>query len=285
MSTLFVKRLTVIDFSYLDAARGLLGESWLVDIELNGNLDDQGMVLDFARVKKSVKTLIDEHFDHKLVIPQHYPGCEIESQYNRLDSRFTLNNGEVFMHSGPPSSCCLLDATAVTPETMSTAIIERLAPSLPDNVDDIRLRLYSEAIEGAYYHYSHGLKRHDGNCQRIAHGHRSKIIIEENGQRNSALEAEWATRWQDIYIASEQDLVEQFEYQGRDYLKFSYHACQGDFELSLPARHCYLLKTDTTVENLAEHIASELQRNRPETKFRVCAFEGVDKGAIGRSGD
>ncbi len=42
MTTLFVNRLTVIDFSLLHPDLGLLGESLLVDIELDGSLDHQG---------------------------------------------------------------------------------------------------------------------------------------------------------------------------------------------------------------------------------------------------
>ena len=36
MSALFVKHLTVLDFSYVHQARGILGESWIVDVELYG---------------------------------------------------------------------------------------------------------------------------------------------------------------------------------------------------------------------------------------------------------
>ena len=41
---LFVNQLTNVDFSYLDAARGLVGETWLASAILDGVLDDQGMV-------------------------------------------------------------------------------------------------------------------------------------------------------------------------------------------------------------------------------------------------
>ena len=35
MATLFVHRLTNLDFAYLDAERGLVGETWLMDVELS----------------------------------------------------------------------------------------------------------------------------------------------------------------------------------------------------------------------------------------------------------
>ena len=56
MNSLFVEHLTVIDCAYLDAARGLVGESWIVDVELLGDLDSQSMVLDFGVTTASAKS-------------------------------------------------------------------------------------------------------------------------------------------------------------------------------------------------------------------------------------
>ena len=69
MATLFVENLTVADFSYLHSKRGMVGESWLVDLELSGDLDNQGMVFDFGHIKKRIKEAIDESVDHRLLVP------------------------------------------------------------------------------------------------------------------------------------------------------------------------------------------------------------------------
>ena len=69
MATLFVENLTVVDFSYLHAKRGMVGESWIVDLELSGDLDAQGMVFDFGHIKKALKQAVDERVDHRLLLP------------------------------------------------------------------------------------------------------------------------------------------------------------------------------------------------------------------------
>lgn len=279
MPELFVNRLTVIDFSYLHDERGLVGESWQVDVHLRGGLDHQGMVLDFGDVKKTVKQLIDEHFDHKLLVPGRYNRLQHEVENGVLKLVFETRAGEVIQHASPVDAVTLVDCDGITTASLSAAITATLLPHLPENVAGIDIHLWPEISDDACYHYSHGLKQHCGNCQRIAHGHRSRLRIERNGQRDPAVEQAWAESWRDIYIGTREDLVEEKNGQ----MRFAYRSEQGGFELQLPASHCYLIDTDSTVENIAQHIAGALKDRQPKDTFRVTAFEGVDKGAIGKA--
>ena len=149
--------------------------------------------------------------------------------------------------------------------------------------ETVEIGLREDVIEGAYYHYVHGLKKHLGNCQRIAHGHRSRIAILRDGQYDPALSATWAERWRDIYIGTREDLLEETELAGVACYHFRYQAAQGQFDLTLPKRCCYLIDTESTVENLAQHIADVLKAEQPAAHFEVQAFEGVDKGAFGEA--
>ncbi|HPQ26375.1 MAG TPA: hypothetical protein PLY75_15680, partial [Gammaproteobacteria bacterium] len=66
-----------------------------------------------------------------------------------------------------------------------------------------------------------------------------------------------------------------------EYCEFGYRSSQGSFGLTLPKIGCYLIDNDSTVENIAQHIADQLKAEHPNDRFKVYAFEGVDKGAIG----
>jgi len=273
---LFVNQLTILDFSYLHAERGLVGESWHVDIELAGGLDEQGMVLDFGDVKRQVKQLIDDSFDHRLLLPADYAG--LQAQGNELT--FLLQNGDRIRHRGPAESVQFIAGCEITPDNVAQAVHQALRPALPDNIRSVRLTLYPENIRDAWYQYSHGLKLHCGNCQRIAHGHRSRIEILRNGRADHALEKHWAEQFRDIYIGSEEDMVAITSHNDQSCFRFSYSAEQGDFELELPADRCYLIQTESTVENIARHIRELLEKKHPGDQFRVRAFEGIGKGAI-----
>ncbi|MFW5825457.1 MAG: 6-pyruvoyl trahydropterin synthase family protein [Marinobacter sp.] len=279
MNHLFIDNLTVIDFAYLDQHRGLVGESWIADIVLGGELDEQGMVFDFGNVKRTIKRVIDERVDHRLVVPASAACLQRDDNPGCLS--WQLSDGSHIRHEGPEQSVVLLDHHEVVPSAVARLLENELKAVLPANVTAVEVTLREELIEGAYYHYVHGLKKHLGNCQRIAHGHRSPIRIDINSRHSPELEKHWARQWQDIYIGTREDMDQSWtDAGGTEYVSFRYDAEQGEFCLVLPRRRVWLLETDTTVELIAAYLADEIKKDYPADEVRVKAFEGVGKGAI-----
>lgn len=289
---LFVNDLTVIDFSYLCPERGIVGESWIVDIVLDGSLNEQSMVLDFGHVKKQVKRIIDNAVDHKLAIPAEHAFTQVihTDDQNSIWVDFLRPNAEIHLYC-PAEAFAFIDAEQVDKASVIRYLKAAIKREMPENVAAIELELREESIEGPYYHYTHGLKKHDGNCQRIAHGHRSRIQVLLDGERSDAMEQHWAKAFADIYIGSSEDVVALEQLQRseaamrrteNDYIGYSYTADQGLFELILPKAENYLMHSDSTVECIAEHLAQATRQLKPSAEqVKVIAYEGVGKGAIG----
>lgn len=284
---LFVNDLTVMDFSYLCPKRGMVGESWIVDIVLDGGLNEESMVQDFGIVKKQLKKLIDEYVDHKLVIPAEYTNTYIvhDQTQGRVAVDFVFADGQSIHLLCPPEAYAFVYDTTVNMQSVTAYLKDVITTHLPENVHDIEIELRAEAIDSAFYHYTHGLKKHDGNCQRIAHGHRSKIIVLENGQRSEYYEQHWAKRWADIYIGTKEDLVAtksltlKADVSDQSHYCFAYEASQGEFEMAIPKQVCEIIEYDSTVECLAQYVLEQLQ-SMSASDFTVKAFEGVGKGAL-----
>ena len=273
---LFVDNLTHVDFSYLHPERGLLGESWAVQLVLDGSLDAQGMICDFGVVKRRVKQWLDANVDHQLVVPTKMERLELSTTDGMAEVNWQYPDGRRFMCRAPEQAIAGVPVAAIDERSLAHWCRDQLLALFPDQVSGLELAFVPEAIPGHFYHYSHGLQQHAGNCQRIAHGHRSKIEIYRNGHRDEALEGLWAERFRDIYIGTQGHLVS--ENQGEH--RYVYTAPQGDFELILPADCCYLIDTETTVEQIAMHLAKMIKADYPHDEVVVRAFEGFGKGAI-----
>ncbi|MDC5840432.1 6-pyruvoyl trahydropterin synthase family protein [Vibrio europaeus] len=287
---LFVRDLTVIDSSFICEQRGVVGDSWILDVTMSGELNEMSMVLDFGRVKKQIKQLVDEFVDHRLLIPVQSAAIVYKPSktgYSTLD----VLRGEKSIHLNCPNEAyCLIDAEAVTIDSITKHVYQILRNNLPSNVTGLEITLRHENIAGAFYHYTHGLKKHDGNCQRIAHGHRSPIEIIVDGERDNDKEVAFAKRWEDIYLGSKEDQVSvstlnlgesATAISDESHYGFRYTAPQGEFELAIAKSESEILPTDTTVELLAGYIADEVKPTVAEGQsLQVIAYEGVGKGAM-----
>ncbi|MCA0973828.1 6-carboxytetrahydropterin synthase [Halomonas denitrificans] len=269
---LFVRRLTHLDVSLWCPDRGLIGASWQVDATLDGELGEDGMLFDFGEVKPWIKSRLDSGADHTLLVPTQAPGVEVsecrEGLCVRTSSPYPM---EV---RGPRQAFTLLPWPRITKTAMAEHLSRQLLRHPPERVEHIELCLSDESIDGAAYTYSHGLRRHAGNCQRIAHGHRSRLEIIQRGSRQPGLEEHYARWLDDSYLVDEHDLV---CVEG-DALVSAYQAPQGRFQLRLPRERCRCLPGATTVERIAMWLAEHIARDTGIDTW-VRAYEGVDKGA------
>jgi 6-pyruvoyl-tetrahydropterin synthase len=247
------------------------------------------MVLDFAVVKKQIKAIIDDAVDHKLLLPMKNACITVnDSSHNNGHEYvdFISERASYFLQS-PKCAFAKIESDTINIESVTGHLTTIILEQLPQNVQGLKLTLRPENISGDFYHYTHGLKLHDGNCQRIAHGHRSTINILQEGKRVPSLEKQWCLRWKDIYIASEVDRIEKEEIQLSDFAQnnltpdhhyFSYTAPQGRFDIAVDNKVLDVVDCDSTVELLADFIARQLVADNKE--ITVVAFEGVGKGAI-----
>lgn len=271
--TLFVEHVTHIDCGVLDAVHGLRGATWLVDAELTGTRDAHGMLFDFGPAKKLLKAEIDALVDHRLLVPTLASGIEREG--NRVG--LTTTSGDRYDYRGPAEAMTELDVAEITPERLADWLGQRVAKQLPANVDALSLNLRAEAIDGPVYDYTHGLSAHDGNCQRLAHGHRCRLAVWIDDQERTDVAYALADRWQGIFLGSRAHLTTPAD---ATRLSFAYDAPQGHFALELDAAHCALIDGPATVENIADAIARRLAVEHAGRRVTVKAYEGVGKGAV-----
>lgn len=270
---LFVEHVTHIDCGVLDAETGLRGATWLVDATLAGQRGADGMLFDFGPAKKLLKAEIDALVDHRLLVPAHAAGLELDDGH--ID--FTTRSGDRYLYAGPADASTVFAATEIEPRALARWLEERVAPKLPANVASLKLALRAESIAGPVYDYTHGLAAHDGNCQRLAHGHRCRLAVAIDGVERADIAHAWATAWQGVFIGHRADLTTPAD---AERLGFGYTAPQGEFALEIAAERCVLLDGPPTVENIADHIAGELAARHPGRLVEVRAYEGVGKGAI-----
>jgi len=224
--------------------------------------------------------------DHKLIVPHASSRCSVELEPQRTQVNYQLTDNSYIQLKCPTEAYCLLESETVTIEVLETYLEHIILMQLPENVAGVEIKLRNETLDTPFYHYTHGLKKHDGNCQRIAHGHRSKLDIFINGEFNHHLVQDWTNRWKDIYLVSKADIIDKgdlsFIVKSNDVEKLcsAYHAPQGYFELLIPAHHAEVLPKDTTVEELAEFICQQTKKRVGTDNVTVYAYEGIGKGAI-----
>ena len=293
--SLFYNHATVLDYAYLDEHRGVVGNSYIVNAEFIGETDHEGVVYDFSYAKKKVKEIIDRDVDHRLVVPMnilsHHDGLiSFEYKYGLED--------KILGYQSPEEGVCEIPYNHISRENLSAFIEDLIIKEMPDNIISVRITLEDEKLptEAVKFHYSHGLKDHYGNCQRLFHGHSNTVEVEINGERRPDFERHLATEVfsKNIHFAFWENVVnkEEIEAALNDHLPngryeecpdvhIRYEASQGVFEGRVPGELIYFMQDESTVENLSMEFARYIKSNVSKNDIvKVRAFEGIGKGAI-----
>lgn len=77
---------------------------------------------------------------------------------------------------------------------LTTHLENIILKEMPENVISIELELIDEILPAnkPKFHYTHGLKDHYGNCQRLFHGHSNTVDVLVNDQRMPEFEEMFA---------------------------------------------------------------------------------------------
>ncbi len=273
LARMFIRELTILDAAYFDDFYGPVGGSWHVDAELTGYRDEQGMLYDFSPCKKTIKRIIDEQFDHTLITPQGENKGLKRLEYDCPEQALSRIPGNTFTVAGLETA-------------IKTAVEKEFKEQGRDNVVavDITVREIQFPPGKAWYRYTHGLKMHDGNCQRLWHGHRNSIDVRVNGVQDPQMERYFADLFLHAHIAFDENITERSKVKfgvRQDHLEtveVSYEAEQGQFRTVIPGRNVVVLPTECTVENIAGFVLEETARHRTGS-LEVLVYEGINKGS------
>lgn len=284
--SLFLNDFTVLDFAFVSAQTGVTGESFYVSAELFGDTDEKDFILDFSQAKKTLKALIDEAFDHRLLVPM---GAGV---VNLSGGRMRINpeDGSSWEYDCPREAFELFPDAEISAEALQFHLARIAMAKLPANVKEARFTLTSSPrfSTEANFRYTHGLRFHDGNCQRLFHGHRNPVEVWVNGARAAEWEKKIAAEWHDAHFVSLPTLanrtsldlplgVRQLQHPGM--AEVMYSSAQGMFRASLPASRVILVANEPSIETMSVLAADTLKRMGLGGEFKVVAYEGLNKGA------
>lgn len=297
-SKIFIRQLTVLDCGIWDHLRGPTGCSWSVDVTWFGGTDDEGVVIDFSEAKKLAKKVIDDQFDHRLLISKDRVSQLGKGRYLCLPHPKTAPQDRFFLETYDSSialfaNLVLEELSSGATGQLETALADAIKESSPGNINDVKVKLrgHQEQSEPYFFNYLHSLRLHNGNCQRF-HGHSNTIEVFVKGHLNQDYSSKAANFLNGKYLVTSyyvqkdfdlrhlpyQEIANSYEINDGDHRCIEYTGSQGFVRVFVPKNRLELLPTESTIENITEWLHGHLFSDCEDVT--VYGFEGLNKGAI-----
>jgi len=189
--SIYINSIVNLDCAIFHQEQGIKGHSWSVDATVEGFINDNGFIFDFAELKHLVKDLISK-FDHVLFVPKNNSGVKHSSDNNQEYWEMITSDNFAWIYSCPKGATVSLDSDIVNVQTIENTLTKLLKQLLPANISSCKISLHEEIPTSSddhnFFQYTHGLCSYPGLCQRPFHGHRSKIYVYYENQRSKELE-------------------------------------------------------------------------------------------------
>lgn len=296
-ASIFLRNVTAIDYAHIDPVSfEPRGGSLHFSAIVTGNVDDhEAVVVDFSKIKKSIKSIIDDNehgFDHKLWVPDSY-----NTKYKEID--VYEEGGDIQISTPSFNTICPTNAVRfVSFDDIDVGITAHLQTELELIYPKIGIKVISDITEDNFapdsmrhcsieFRYVHGLKNSSSwGCQNINHGHLSWLAICDKNNQGIWISKRWYSQLKaeinNAHFVWRDNILED---DGHG-IKVGYESQRGWFESTYNQRgKLHILDTETTVENLAQWFVNKYRDELTSGEFKekgaysVWLSEGLTKGA------
>ncbi len=125
----------------------LHGHSYIVRLRLEGEIGEEGMIMDFVILKKKLKEMIDE-MDHKTLLPTRSTDVKLTVTDESVEA---VSCGKRYVF--PREDVTLFDIPTTTAEEMCRMMTLRMVNDIkfPENVRSVSIGLDEERGQTAWY--------------------------------------------------------------------------------------------------------------------------------------
>jgi hypothetical protein len=282
-STLFLSNLSIVDHAYINHNGQIIGGSYNPSFLVTGKVDDiENVVVDFSTIKKDLKKHIDKHgfdinnngFDHKLWVIENYSDCSVICEGDRVVITTPAFYGsfpsDAIRYISNPDSLDFTDD--FIGDQFAQHLTDCLAPEYPGVeievkcINSVDEHIVDKDMPISFFRYSHGLKDSTSyGCQNLGHGHLSFLQVEDQDACEII-----ASELHDAVFINKTNIT----YQDDERISISYTSQRGFFfgTYIKALNKIIILNTETTIEHIAEYVASE---------YGISDFyisEGLSKG-------
>ena len=125
----------------------LHGHSYILRLRVDGDIGENGMIMDFVSLKKELRKFVDE-FDHRTLLPGKSDIVKITDDDDSYD---VICDSKRYVF--PKSDVVILDVPTTTAEEMTKMMVNRMVNDIefPKNVRSISIGMDEERGQTAWY--------------------------------------------------------------------------------------------------------------------------------------